>query len=351
MVEGAALGTWELQVATGAARFNTQWMRMLGYAPEQVEQVSPAGAAVHPEDLPAVEALLAMHLHDPSVTFRAELRMLHARGHWAWVLTAGAVVERDSAGQPRLMSGVHLDVDRAKRAEAATREARERAERALSELRAYQAALDKHAIVSVTDLSGDHARQRALLPGQPVPADELVGRTHRFVNSGTHPPSFWAEMWRSVNAGRSWNAEVCSRARDGTLYWADTTIVPVQDAQSQVIEHVAIRTDITQRKQLEEQLRSAALTDGLTQLPNRASILGKLHDAVLRARRLHDYHFAVLFRIRPLQARQRQPGHDVATNCCARSRAAPALRCAKATASRAMPTPRIPRRASAATSS
>ena len=297
MVEGAALGTWELQVATGTARFNTQWMRMLGYAPEQVEQ-SLAGwrRLVHPEDLPTVEALLAMHLHDPSVTFRAELRMLHARGHWAWVLTAGAVVERDSAGRPRLMSGVHLDVDRAKRAEAATREARERAERALSELRAYQAALDKHAIVSVTDPSGaiTHVNERFCQVSQYRP-DELVGRTHRLVNSGTHPPSFWAEMWRSVNAGRSWNAEVCSRARDGTLYWADTTIVPVQDAQSQVIEHVAIRTDITQRKQLEEQLRSAALTDGLTQLPNRASILGKLHDAVLRARRLHDYHFAVLF--------------------------------------------------------
>ena len=91
MVEGAALGTWELQVATGTARFNTQWMRMLGYAPEQVEQ-SLAGwrRLVHPEDLPAVEALLAMHLHDPSVTFRAELRMRHARGHWAWVLTPGA---------------------------------------------------------------------------------------------------------------------------------------------------------------------------------------------------------------------------------------------------------------------
>ncbi len=297
MVEGAALGTWELQVATGTARFNTQWMRMLGYAPEQVEQ-SLAGwrRLVHPEDLPAVEALLAMHLHDPSVTFRAELRMRHARGHWAWVLTAGAVVERDSAGRPRLMSGVHLDVDRAKRAEAATREARERAERALSELRAYQAALDKHAIVSVTDPSGaiTHVNERFCQVSQYRP-DELVGRTHRLVNSGTHPPSFWAEMWRSVNAGRSWNAEVCSRARDGTLYWADTTIVPVQDAQSHVIEHVAIRTDITQRKQLEEQLRSAALTDGLTQLPNRASILGKLHDAVLRARRLHDYHFAVLF--------------------------------------------------------
>jgi diguanylate cyclase (GGDEF)-like protein/PAS domain S-box-containing protein len=297
MVEGAALGTWELRLANGRARFNDMWMRMLGYAPEQVEQsLEGWRRLVHPDDLPAVQALLDAHLRDPAVGYRTELRMRHARGHWAWVMTAGAVVERDVSGEPLLMSGVHVDIDPAKRAEAATQEARERAEHALSELRAYQAALDKHAIVSVTDPSGTikQANDRFCQVSQ-YSREELIGQTHRLVNSGTHPRQFWADMWRNVTAGRSWHGEVCSRARDGSLYWADTTIVPVQDAQSRVIEHVAIRTDITQRKQLEEQLRSAALTDGLTQLPNRVSVLGKLHDAVLRARRLHDYRFAVLF--------------------------------------------------------
>ncbi len=297
MVEGAALGTWELRLANGKARFNDMWMRMLGYAPEQIEQsLEGWRRLVHPDDLPAVQALLDAHLRDPAIAYRTELRMRHASGHWAWVMTAGAVVERDVNGEPLVMSGVHLDIDPAKRAEAATQEARERAEHALSELRAYQAALDKHAIVSVTDPSGTikHANDRFCQVSQ-YSREELVGQTHRIVNSGTHPRQFWADMWRNVTAGRSWHGEVCSRARDGSHYWADTTIVPVQDVQSRVTEHVAIRTDITQRKQLEEQLRSAALTDGLTQLPNRVSVLGKLHDAVLRARRLHDYRFAVLF--------------------------------------------------------
>ena len=297
MVEGAALGTWELRLATGVARFNEQWTRMLGYEPDQVEpSLDGWRGLVHPGDLPDVQALLEAHLRDPATAFRAELRMRHADGRWAWVLTAGAVVERDSAGQPVAMSGVHLDIDRAKRAEAATHEARDRAERALLELRAYQIALDKHAIVSVTDPSGaiKHANERFCQVSQ-YSRDELIGQTHRIVSSGAHSRQFWAEMWRSVTAGRSWNGEVCSRARDGSLYWADTTIVPVQDAQSRIVEHVAIRTDITQRKQLEEQLRSAALTDGLTKLPNRISVLDKLHDAVLRARRLPDYRFAVLY--------------------------------------------------------
>ncbi len=297
MVAGAALGTWELDLVDGKARYNERWAQMLGYEPAQLaDDILTWRALVHPEDLPAMQALLAAHLADPARPYQAELRMRHKQGHWAWVFTAGAVIERDDDGQARLMAGVHLDIDRAKRAEAEIGEARTRAERALSELRAYQTALDKHAIVAVTDPSGTikQANDRFCQVSQ-YSRDELIGQTHHVVNSGTHPRQFWADMWRHIANGRSWRGEVCNRARDGSLYWVDTTIVPVQDGQGKVLEHVAIRTEITQRKQLEEQLRSAALTDGLTQLPNRVSMLEKLHGAVLRARRLHDYRFAVLF--------------------------------------------------------
>ena len=296
-VAGAALGTWELELATGQVRTNDRWAHMLGYEPEQLRaDIDTWRDLVHPADLPAAEAMLQAHQKDPSVAYRAELRMRHRQGHWAWVFTAGAVIEHDGNGRPALMAGIHLDIDRAKRAEAAIDEARTRAERALSELRAYQTALDQHAIIAVTDPSGTitHANDRFCQVSQ-YSREELVGQTHRIINSGVHPRNAWADMWRQITQGRLWRGEVCNRARDGSFYWVDATIMPVLDPQGKVLEYVAIRTDITQRKQLEAQLRSAALTDGLTQLPNRVSMLEKLHGAVLRARRLHDYRFAVLF--------------------------------------------------------
>ncbi len=297
VVDAAALGTWEVELPNGVGRFNDRWGRMLGYAPHDLLLDNQTWRRlVHPDDLPGAEALLDAHLKDPSVAYRIELRMRHREGHWAWIFTAGAVVERDSDGRPKRLAGVHLDIDRAKRAEAAIDEARARAESALSELRAYQAALDRHAAVTVTDASGTitHVNDRFCQVNQ-YSRDELLGQTHRIVNSGIHPKEFWADMWRHIARGRSWRAEVCNQARDGSLYWVDATVMPVLDENGTVVEHVAIRTDITQRKQLEEQLRSAALTDELTQLPNRVSMLEKLHGAVLRARRLRDYHFAVLF--------------------------------------------------------
>lgn len=120
---------------------------------------------------------------------------------------------------------------------------------------AYQAALDLHAIVAVTDRRG-----RILFVNGKFCAisgytsDELLGHSHKIVNSGVHPPGFFAEMWRNIAGGRVWHGEICNRAKGGELYWVDTTVVPVPDAQGRVEAFVSIRYDITQRKRAEEAL-------------------------------------------------------------------------------------------------
>ena len=109
-VAGAALGTWELELATGQVRTNDRWAHMLGYEPEQLRaDIDTWRDLVHPADLPAAEAMLQAHQKDPSVAYRAELRMRHRQGHWAWVFTAGAVIEHDGNGRPALMlSLIHI---------------------------------------------------------------------------------------------------------------------------------------------------------------------------------------------------------------------------------------------------
>ena len=78
--------------------------------------------------------------------------------------------------------------------------------------------------------------------------EELIGQDHRIVNSRHHSPEFWRGMWRTVSRGNVWRAEVCNRAKDGSLYWVETTIVPFKDNRGRITQHVAIRADITQRK-------------------------------------------------------------------------------------------------------
>ena len=118
-----------------------------------------------------------------------------------------------------------------------------------AELRAYQQALNESVIVGVTDRSGriTYVNQRFCELSK-YSAAELIGNTHAIVNSGYHPPEFFKQMWRTIGSGQRWRGEICNRAKDGTLYWVDTTIVPELGPSGRIAGYVSIRLDITERK-------------------------------------------------------------------------------------------------------
>jgi PAS domain S-box-containing protein len=123
------------------------------------------------------------------------------------------------------------------------------------------AIIDTHMIVSTTDRDGViSAVNERFCRVSGYTAAELVGRTHRVVGSGTHPPAFWREMWRTIGTGAIWHGEVCNRARDGAPYWLDTVIAPFLDEHGRIEKIVAVRSDVSGRKRAELELRQALAT-------------------------------------------------------------------------------------------
>ncbi|ASS87803.1 hypothetical protein GLN3_12625 [Geobacillus lituanicus] len=140
----------------------------------------------------------------------------------------------------------------------------------LRKLESIQKALDESTIVVITDQTGKITYvNEAFCRISQYSREELIGNTHRIVNSGYHSREFFKHMWKTIGTGKIWRGEIKNKAKDGSYYWVQSTIVPFLDERGKPYQYVSIRTDITRLKQYEEQIKYMANHDDLTGLPNR----------------------------------------------------------------------------------
>lgn len=243
--------TADLRCAFG----NDEYQAWYGRSTEQLAVVRPE-ELLGPELYRRVEDKIRGVLAGTRQRFERELRSPNGDVRHTWVQYIP-----DFAADGKTVRGfvaVATDVTEMKRQQEALRASEARLRRSLQDVTSLKTALDAHANVAITDADGviTYANERFCQVSK-YSREELVGQAHRITNSGRHSRAFFAEMWATISAGRIWHGEICNRAKDGEFFWVDATIVPFLDESGRPVQYIAVRTDITERKHLEERLAVA----------------------------------------------------------------------------------------------
>jgi len=227
-------------------RHNQRWevisvtersVSLLGYAPQEIYHLSSNlfEKVIHPDDFVALRDQKYQAMQEDKL-YVSEYRMYSKLQEVKFVRDQYTCFEQDGQW---FMEGYVCEI-----APSGIRD------RLLQQLKAYRNAVDFNMISSITDVKGKilYANENFCKISK-YAQWELVGQNHRIINSQHHPKKFFEDMWNTISSGQPWHGEILNKAKDGSLYWVDTVIMPIFDESKKITSYLSLRLLINDRKE------------------------------------------------------------------------------------------------------
>ncbi|MBI4788338.1 MAG: PAS domain S-box protein [Chloroflexi bacterium] len=238
--EMAHLGSWELDVVNNRLTWSDEVYRIFGLQPQQFEATYAAFLqAVHPDDRAAVDAAYSGSLRESRDTYEVKHRIVRRSDDQVRVVYEKCEHLRDESGHILRSLGMVQDITEREQTE--------------EKLRQLSLAVDQSpASVVMTDLAGNieyiNPKFSQLTGYRP---EEVIGKNPRALKSGLTPRETYAQLWRTIRAGREWHGEFINRKKNGELYHEDARISPIVNPEGRITHYLAVKEDITERKNIE----------------------------------------------------------------------------------------------------
>ncbi len=141
--------------------------------------------------------------------------------------------------------------------------------------------------------------------------EEAMGKNPRVLQSGKTPRETYSAMWDAMVHGRPWSGEFFNQRKDGTEYIEAAVLSPIRQPDGSITHYVAVKTDITAKKNADERINSLAFFDPLTELPNRRLLLDRLQQAIVSSARSGRYGAVLFIDLDNFKTLNDTLGHDI----------------------------------------
>jgi len=237
----AQMGTWEMDLNTQKVSWNDQMYNIYGIQKGSKIDIDVLTPQMHPQDSQKVTNLVNKLIEEAS-PYSIDYRINHPKnGGWHHLHSESEIIY-DEQKKPIKAIGITQDITHIKKAQ--------------SLLESHRRILDQSAIVATTDVKGNitYVNDKFCEISR-YTREELLGKNHRILKSGTHPDEIYTGLWRTIANGETWQGEIQNKAKDGSFYWVKATIMPFMDEKNKPYKYMAVRYDITRQKNLELDLK------------------------------------------------------------------------------------------------
>ncbi len=273
-VQATGGGVWDWNLYTNKLYRSDEMLRMLGFTPGQMDDTPDAWASLlHPDDREHSLSMVQDCLDGRSNFYVCEHRVMCKDGRYKWLLARGQVVSRGPDGEPLRMIGIDAEITERKAAEGKLQLAAS----------VFNAAREG---IFFTDAEGNFIEvNQAFTTITGYERADVIGKNPRLMSSGQQNDAFFEAMFAELQAKDHWCGEIWNRRKNGEQYLELVTVTAVRDAKRQLMHFVAMFSDITQIREHQKQLERIAHFDALTNLPNRALLADRMHQAMVQAQR------------------------------------------------------------------
>ncbi len=242
------IALWEMNVEARTMKYSRNWAELIGYDPEEIDN-SMVGWKKYIDEKyverasSRLQALIDGELDNDSL----EIKYIHKDGHPIWMRASGSVHERKT-GKATTIFGFRIDVTKAKE--------QEKMLEIINKAVKYSPA----AVVLTNEKAEIEFVNAEFSKITGYSFEEVVGKNPRMLKSGNHDQDFYDDLWGKISRGENWKGVFHNRRKDGELYWESSMIAPIQNEDKEISHYIAIKSDITKVKQMEEALEQRRIS-------------------------------------------------------------------------------------------